>query len=324
MTIPLRSGRRSPIQLTELSLGCAQLGNLYRAISDDDAQATVDAAWEAGIRYFDTAPHYGLGLSERRLGAALAGRPRDAYVVSTKVGRLLEPVAPGNRGRDDEGFDVPASHRRVWDFSRDGVLRSLEQSLERLGLDRVDLVYLHDPDDHWDDAIRHAYPALEELRAQGVVSGIGAGMNQTAMLAEFARHTEMDTLMLAGRYTLLDQQALDELLPLCEERGVGLVAGGVFNSGLLAQPQPSPGGRYDYGDAPRELVERAGRLGEVCAEHGTSLPAAAIAFVLAHPAVVSACVGARSAAQVARNVDLYTAGVPTALWPALQAPGLLR
>jgi D-threo-aldose 1-dehydrogenase len=264
-----------------------------------------------------------LGLSERRLGTALAGRPRESYVVSTKVGRLLEPLAARSSRRDDGGFDVPASHRRVWDFSRDGVLRSLEQSLSRLGLDRVDLVYLHDPDDHWDDALRHAYPALEELRAQGVVSGIGAGMNQTAMLAEFARRTEMDTLMLAGRYTLLDQEAREELLPLCEERGIGVVAAGVFNSGLLAQPQPSSG-RYDYGDAPWELVERARRVAEVCAEHGTSLPAAAIAFVLAHPAVVSACIGARSAVQVVRNVGLYAGSVPLELWPALRARGLLR
>lgn len=263
-------------------------------------------------------------MSERRLGDALVGRPRDDYVVSTKVGRLLEPTG-GNPGRRDEGgFDVPATHRRVWDFSRDGVLRSLDQSLERLGLDRVDLVYLHDPDDHWDDALRHAYPALEELRAQGVVSGIGAGMNQTAMLAEFARRTEMDTLMLAGRFTLVDQGALDELLPVCEDRGVGVVAAGVFNSGLLAQPQPSPGSRYDYADAPPELVERARRIADICADQGTSLPAAAINFVLSHPAVVSACVGARSAAQVARNVRLYAEGVPPGLWPALRAGGLLR
>ncbi|MGN6797203.1 MAG: aldo/keto reductase [Gaiellaceae bacterium] len=317
-------GRRSSLQLTELSLGCAQLGNLYRAVSDDDARATVDAAWDAGIRYFDTAPHYGLGLSERRLGAALADRPRDSYVVSTKVGRLLEPLAAGSRRRDDEGFDVPASHRRVWDFSRDGVLRSLEQSLSRLGLDHVDLVYLHDPDDHWDEALRHAYPALEELRAQGVVSGIGAGMNQTAMLADFARETEMDTLMLAGRYTLLDQGALDELLPLCEERGIGVVAAGVFNSGLLAQPRPSPGSHYDYGNAPPEMVDRAERIADVCDAHGTSLPAAAIAFVLSHRAVVSACVGARSAAQVARNVAHYAEEVPLGLWAALRARGLLR
>lgn len=309
--------------MSELSLGCAQLGNLYRAISDDDARATVDAAWARGIRYFDTAPHYGLGLSERRLGAALAGRPRDDYVVSTKVGRVLEPAAEVI-GRDREGFDVPATHRRVWDFSRDGILRSLESSLARLGLDRVDLVFLHDPDDHWRDAIGRAYPALEELRSQGVVAGIGAGMNQTAMLAAFARHADMDTFMLAGRYTLLEQAALDELLPLCHERGIGLVAAGVFNSGLLARATPSAAARYEYGDAPPTVVERARRIAEVCARQGTTLPAAAIALPLAHSAVVSVCIGARSPAQLERNVELYEAGVPPGLWAALRRCGLLR
>jgi D-threo-aldose 1-dehydrogenase len=311
------------LQLTELSLGCAQLGNLFRAIDEDEARATVDAAWDAGIRYFDTAPHYGLGLSERRLGAALAGRLRAEYVVSTKVGRLLEPVA-SVRGLDDDGFDVPATHRRVWDFSREGILRSLESSLERLGLDRVDVVYLHDPDDHWHDALRLAYPALEELRAQGVVSSIGAGMNQTAMPADFVRHTDMDTLMLAGRYTLLDRGAADELLPLCLERGVGIVAAGVFNSGLLAREDPSRDGRYDYGEAPDDLVARARQLAAACDELGASLPAAAIAFPLAHPAVVSVCVGARSAAQVERNVALHARGVPDELWSGLRERGLLR
>jgi D-threo-aldose 1-dehydrogenase len=320
--IPVRSAQRLPLPLTELSLGCAQLGNLYRAIDDDDARATVDAAWERGIRYFDTAPHYGLGLAERRLGAALASRRRSDYLVSTKVGRLLEPLSVP-AGRDGGGFDVPATHRRVWDFSRDGVLRSLESSLERLGLDRVDVVYLHDPDDHWDDAVRQGYPALEELRAQGVVSAIGAGMNQSAMLADFARHTDMDVVMLAGRYTLLEQGARDDLLPICEERGIGIVAAGVFNSGLLASVEPSRGANYDYGDAPGELVERARRIAAVCAENGTTLPAAAIAFPLTHPAVVSVCVGARSAAQVERNVGLYEAGVPEELWAALRAAGLL-
>jgi D-threo-aldose 1-dehydrogenase len=202
-------------------------------------------------------------------------------------------------------------------------MRSLEQSLDRLGLDRVDLVYLHDPDEHWDDALRHAYPALEELRSEGVVSGIGAGMNQVEMLVEFTRRTNMDTLMLAGRYTLLDRSALTELLPLCEQRGVGVVVAGVFNSGLLAHANPSTGGRFDYREAPVDVVERACRIAEVCAVHGTSLPAAAIAFVLEHPAVLSACIGARSADQVVRNVDLYEDGVPRALWPALRADGLL-
>jgi D-threo-aldose 1-dehydrogenase len=323
VTLATRPVPRCPLRLTELSLGCSQLGNLYRAIPDTQAYATVDAAWEQDIRYFDTAPHYGLGLSERRLGSALAGRPRSDYVLSTKVGRRLEPLSPSGQ-IDDEGFDVTATHRRVWDFSRDGVLRSLEESLRRLGLDAVDIVYLHDPDEHRLEVLDTAYPALEELRAQGVVSAIGAGMNQTEMLADFARHTDMDVLMLAGRYTLLEQSALDDLLPLCQQRGIGIVAAGVFNSGLLARRTPADGAKYNYDDAPEALVLRARHMAEICERHGTSLPAAALAFPLAHPAVLSVCVGARSPEQIERNVDLYRSGVPATVWSELQEQGLLR
>ncbi len=311
------------VDLGGLSLGCAQLGNLYRALPDADARATVDAAWDAGVRYFDTAPHYGLGLSERRLGEALAGRPRGSFVLSTKVGRLLEPLDRVD-GPDDGGFAVPATHRRVWDFSRDGIRRSLSESLERLGLDRVDVVYLHDPDDHWREVVETGFPALAELRDEGVVTAVGAGMNQSAMLADLVRRFDVDVLMLAGRYTLLDQRSLDDLLPLCEERGVGIVAAGVFNSGLLARPWPPDGARYDYGDAPPELVERARAIAAVCERHGTSLPAAAIAFPLAHPAVVNVCLGARSPEQVQRNAALHRQGVPRELWGELKAEHLLR
>jgi D-threo-aldose 1-dehydrogenase len=310
-------------ELTELSLGGAQLGNLYHAIPDEQAHATVGAAWAAGIRYFDTAPHYGLGLSERRLGDALAGHPRNGYVLSTKAGRLLEPL-PEPHSADAEGFEVPAKYRRVWDFSRDGVLRSIEESLSRLGLDRVDIVYLHDPDDHYRDVLSHAYPALEELRSQGVVSAIGAGMNQTAMLTDFARNTDMDLLMLAGRYTLLEQPALDELLPACEQRGIGVVAAGVFNSGLLARRRPERDARYNYADAPPELLQRAVRIAAICEQHDSSLPAAALAFPLGHPAVVSVCVGARSPEQVERNAALRLAHPPPQLWTQLKAEGVLR
>ena len=292
-------------------------------IDDGQARATVEAAWAEGIRYFDTAPHYGLGLSERRLGAALSGRARSDYVLSTKVGRLLEPTASHGL-MDDGGFAVPAEFRRVWDFSRDGVLRSLAESLERLGVDRVDIVYLHDPDDHRDDAFLRAYPALEELRSQGLVKAIGAGMNQSAMLADFARHTDVDVLMLAGRYTLLEQSALDDLLPVCADRGVAVVAAGVFNSGLLAQPMPSPTARYEYREAPGELVDRATRIAAACKRHGTTLPAAALAFPLAHPAVVSVCIGAHLPEQVVRNTALGRAAVPGALWVELKEEGLLR
>jgi D-threo-aldose 1-dehydrogenase len=219
---------------------------------------------------------------------------------------------------------VPASHRRVWDFSRDGILRSLEGSLDRLGLDRVDVVYLHDPDDHRDEAIREGYPALEELRAQGVVRAIGAGMNQSEMLADFVRHTDMDLLMLAGRYTLLDQSALDDLLPLCEESGVRVVAAGVFNSGILARSRPADGARYNYGEAPQQIVEQARRIDEVCGRYRVELPAAALQFPLAHAAIVSVCVGARSPEQVEQNARLSRAPIPAELWRELRAEGLLR
>jgi len=331
MTVPdgdnarVRTDRRGKarIDVGGLSLGCAQLGNLYREVSDEDARATVDAAWELGVRYFDTAPHYGLGLSERRLGAALAARPRDAYVLSTKVGRLLEPVDVVE-GLDDDGFVVPATHRRVWDFSRDGIRRSLSESLQRLGLDRVDIVYLHDPDDHWNEILETGYPALAELRAEGAVAAVGAGMNQAPMLADLIRRTDVDVVMLAGRYTLLEQDSLDDLLPVCEERGAAVVAAGVFNSGLLARPHPPDDARYDYAGAPPELVRRARAIAAVCERHGTTLPAAAIAFPLAHPAVVSVCIGARSAEQMERNAALYRESITPDLWSELKAEGLLR
>ncbi|GAA3140755.1 aldo/keto reductase [Planomonospora alba] len=303
-------------------LGGGPIGNLFTAVDDATARAAVDAAYEAGIRLFDTAPHYGLGLSERRLGAALAGRPRGSYTLSTKVGRLLVPAEDGGGGRtDDEGFAVPAALRRVRDYSRDGVRRSLEESLRRLGLDAVDIVLIHDPDDHWEQAVSEAYPALAELRDQGVVRAIGAGMNQWEMLARFVRETDMDVVMLAGRYTLLDRSAERGLLPLCAERGVAVLAGGVFNSGLLATREPA--GTYDYVPAPGPLLERARRIAAVCERHGVTLPQAALAFPLRHPAVASVVFGARSAAEVARNAALAAAPVPDDLWAELAAEGLV-
>jgi len=306
-----------------LGLGCAQLGNLYRAMSDETAHAIVDEAWAQGIRYFDTAPHYGLGLSERRVGAALAGRPRDEYVLSTKVGRLIEEN-PSYTGveRDDEGFDVPADLVRRRDYSRDGVLRSLESSLARLDLDRIDIAFVHDCEDYVEEALAGAIPALIDLRAQGVVRHVGLGMNFDKVLARFVRESDVDTIMLAGRYTLLEQPALDELLPLCVERGVRVMAAGVFNSGILATP--SPGTTYNYEAAPAELVGKAQRIADVCVRFGVELPAAAIAFVAAHPAVDSVVLGASSVDQVRQNAARASAEVPPALWEALVEEGLLR
>ncbi|GII02679.1 aldo/keto reductase [Planobispora takensis] len=308
------------MELSRYGFGGAPIGNLFTAVDDATATAAVEAAFDAGIRLFDTAPHYGLGLAERRLGAALAGRPRDSYVLSTKVGRLIVP-SPGGGGRDEEGFDVPADLRRVRDYSREGVRRSLEESLERLGLDSVDIALIHDPDDHWEQAVSEAYPALAELREQGVVKAIGAGMNQWEMLAGFVRETDVDVVMLAGRYTLLDQSGGRELLPLCLERGVRVLAAGVFNSGLLATHEPS--GTYDYAPAPGSLLARARGIAAVCGRHGVTLPQAALAFPLRHPAVASVVVGTRSAGEVARNAALTARPVPEDLWTDLAAEGLL-
>ncbi|WP_067178935.1 aldo/keto reductase [Microtetraspora niveoalba] len=308
------------LALPRLGLGGAPIGNLFTAVTDEDARAAVEAAWRAGVRLYDTAPHYGLGLSERRLGAALAGR--SGHVLSTKVGRLLVPsdAGGGTRGKDDEGFDVPAGHRRVWDFSRDGVLRSLEESLERLGVPSVDIVLIHDPDGHPREALEEAYPALAALRDQGAVRAIGVGMNQWELPARFVRETDIDVVMLAGRYTLLDQSGLP-LLDACAERGVRVLAAGVFNSGLLATDRPS--GTFDYRPAPAELVARARGVAAVCERHGVTLPRAAAAFPLRHPAVSTVVLGARSAAEAGRNAALLDRPVPEDLWAELVAEGLL-
>ncbi|MER6015302.1 aldo/keto reductase [Streptomyces bluensis] len=311
---------RSGVEVSALSFGAAGIGNLYREVSDAQADAALGAAWSAGIRYFDTAPHYGLGLSERRVGAFLRERPRGTYVISTKVGRRLEP-ADGHGDDLAHGFAVPATHRRVWDFSADGIRRGLEDSLARLGLDRVDVVYLHDPDDHAEQAFREGYPALERLRAEGLVGAIGAGMNQSAMLTRFVRDTDVDVVLCAGRYTLLEQGALADLLPAAEERGTSVVVGGAFNSGLLADPKP--GATYNYASAPQELVARALRLKDIAERHGTTLRAAALAFPGAHPAVASVLVGARSADEARDGAEQFAALVPADFWQELVAEGLL-
>ncbi|MDH6566221.1 D-threo-aldose 1-dehydrogenase [Streptomyces sp. SAI-117] len=310
----------SGVPVSALAFGGAVIGNLFTEVTDEEAHEAITAAWERGVRYFDTAPHYGLGLSERRLGQALKDRPRAEFTISTKVGRRLEPATGGG---DDlaNAFAVPATLRRVWDFSADGVRRTLDASLERLGLDHVDVVYLHDPDDHAEQAFREGYPALEKLRSEGVVGAIGAGMNQTGMLTRFVRETDVDVVLCAGRYTLLDQSALSELLPAAVERGVSVVVGGAFNSGLLADPRPDA--TYNYAQAPGDLLDRALRMREVAERHGISLRAAALAYCAAHPAVASVLVGARSAAEVHDAADQFATPVPPALWQELRDTGLL-
>ena len=317
--------------VTRLGFGSASIGGLFTDVADDDAIAAVHHAWDLGVRYFDTAPLYGYGASERRLGAALRDRPRDTFVLSTKVGRLVRDDAaiPGDAdidhqrldGVDDAFYVRRQAVRLVFDYSADGVRRSLEESLERLGLDRIDIAFIHDPDEHWPAAISEAWPALERLRSEGLIRAVGAGMNQSAMLTRFARETDMDVLLVANRYTLLDQEALGELLPVCVERGIAVLVGGVMNSGVLADPRP--GSRFDYAPAPPGILERARRLGEVCARHGVPLRAAAMQFPLAHPAVVSLVAGVRTPAHLDDYPAMLAHAIPPELWAELRAEGLL-
>lgn len=304
--------------ISQVGLGSAPFGNLYEATTDEACQAVVDAAWEAGIRSFDTAPHYGIGLAERRLGAALAGRPRDEYSISTKVGRTLVPTPERAGESDDHGFVTPALFRREWDFSRDGILRSIDESLTRMDLDDVEIVYLHDPDEHWEQASTTGIDTLIELRDQGVVGAIGAGMNQSAMLAEFVRRCDIDIVMVAGRYTLADRSAADELLPLALERGVSVVAAAVYNSGLLSLPEVPDDAMFDYRQAPADMIARARAMAEICARHGVTLPDAALQFPLRHPAVTSVVVGLRTPQQVADTIHRAAVPIPDALWAELE------
>lgn len=309
------------LELTQLGLGGTSVGSLYGPVDDETATATVRRAYELGVRYFDTAPYYGHGSSERRFGAALAQRPRGSYVLSTKVGRLLVADATGETKpphfRDSEPF------RAEFDFSRDGVLRSIDASRARLGIETFDILYVHDCQDQVEAALEGALPALAELRARGEIAAVGAGLNVVDTCLALARDADLDCLLLANRYTLLEQGPLDALFPLCQERGIGIVIGGPFNSGILATG-PVEGARYDYRPAPAEVVERVRLIEAVCAEHGVALPAAALQFPLAHPLVASVVCGARTEEEVMANVALMAAPIPAAFWEALKAKGLLR
>ncbi len=290
-----------------LGLGTAPLGGLYDAVDDETAEATVERACSLGVHLFDTAPYYGSGLAERRLGAVLREQPRDELTVSTKVGRLLRPGDSRN-----SGWHGAPPLDAYFDFSYDAALRSLDESLERLGLDRVDIALVHDPDDHYEEALAGAFRALARLREEGVVRAIGVGMNQTEMLCRFAREADPDCFLVAGRYTLLDRSAADELLPVCEERGIAVIAGGVFNSGVLAD-----GETYDYAPAPPAVLERAAELRTVCARYGVPLAAAAVQFPSRHPAVASVLAGCRSPAEVEEDVRLFELNLPDDLWQEL-------
>jgi D-threo-aldose 1-dehydrogenase len=295
-----------------IGLGTAALGGLFQPVSDDEALATIDRAWERGIRFFDTAPLYGHGLAERRLGRALSARPRDEFVLATKAGRLLRADAPPDPGQSFWQGAPPLNP--VFDFSEEGALRSLEESLERLGLDRVDIVHVHDPDEHLEEALDGAYRALDRLRREGAIRALGAGMNHVEPLLRLARGAEFDCFLVAGRFTLLDRSALPELLPLCLERGIDVIAGGVLNSGILAG-----GTTFDYAPAPPALVDRARRLEELCERHGVPLLAAALQFPLSHPAVKTVLVGARSVAELDESLDALSVPIPADLWAELGA-----
>ena len=308
---------RTPLEVTRLGFGTAPLGGLFQALDDDEAHRVVEGAWSAGIRFFDTAPQYGNGLAEQRLGAVLRSKPRHEFVLATKVGRLLRAGAPPQ----GDGFPGAPPLNPVFDFSYDGVMRSVEESVTRLGIDRIDILHIHDPDEHFDEALSGAYPALHRLRSEGTIKAVGAGMNQAEMLARFAREANFDCFLLAGRYTLLDQVGLKELLPLCVEREIAIIAGGVFNSGILADPKP--GTHYNYQVAPDDLVQRAARIKAVCERNGVSQKAVAIQFPLGHPAVQTVLTGCRSMDELDENVQAFEAPIPPAVWEDLKAEGLL-
>jgi len=321
------------LDFTELGFGSAPLGNLYRAIDEDAAQATLRAAWDGGARYFDTAPLYGLGLAETRLNQFLRGRPRDDYVLSTKVGRRLRIVAPEARTGIGKFFDTPA-RREVYDYSYDGVMRSFEDSLERLGIDRVDILFVHDldifthgsraeSDRRIDQFMASGYDALVELRDAGTIRAFGGGINEWPVCQRLAERGDFDLFLLAGRYTLLEQEALETFLPLCETRGIGIVLGGPYNSGILATG-PVEGAWYNYEVAPERVRELVRRIEAVCREHDTPLIAAALQFPLHHPSVVSVIPGGQSAEEVRANAEVLTTHVPDALWAALKDTGLMR
>ncbi|SFK12181.1 aldo/keto reductase [Bradyrhizobium sp. Gha] len=307
------------LDVTSIGLGSAPLGGLFSAVSDADAEATLAAGWSAGIRFYDTAPLYGFGLAEQRLGAFLRQQKRESYAISTKVGRLLR--APDATTVEDDHYKGTPALRPQYDFSYDGVMRSVEESLGRLGLDRVDVLLVHDPDDHYEAAVSGAFRALVRLREDGTVKAIGSGMNQCEMLTRFAEAVPVDCFLLAGRYTLLDQGALDALFPVCVAKDIGILLGGIYNSGILANPHS--GAKFNYEDADAALVARAIELDQLCRKHGTELKAAALQFCTAHPAVTVAVMGARNAAEVADNIAMSGRAVPHAFWQELRARKLV-
>lgn len=326
----MRNLGTTSLRVTEIGFGGAPLGNLFAVVSDEEAQASLATAWGSGCRFFDTAPLYGYGLSERRVGDALRDKPRAQYVLSTKVGRLLRP---GMQGRDSgTDFKSPMPFHAEFDYSYDATMRSFEDSLQRLGLDRIDVALIHDIGRDWHgdrqpaivrQAMSGAAKALAELKAAGRVGAIGIGVNEAEVCGEALEQGEFDCFLLAGRYTLLEQAPLDRLFPACRKRNVSIIIGGPFNSGLLARIG-QPDATYNYGAVPPEMAQRAAALHAVCSRHGVPLPAAALQFPLAHPVVASVIPGARNAAEVASHWQWARLTIPSALWEDLRAQGLLH
>lgn len=306
--------------MTRLGLGGAPLGGLFRDVAEDAAVAIVRRALELGLKLFDTAPLYGHGKSEQRMGRALAGIPIGSRVLATKVGRLLVPVEPGKLEPDE--FDNPAPFKPVFDFSYEGTMKSFEASLKRLGVERIDILHIHDPDDHYEEAIQGAYRALADLRRQGMIRAVGAGMNQAEMLARFAREGDFECFLLAGRYTLIDHTALKELLPLCVEKRIGIIIGGPYNSGVLATGV-QPGAKFNYADVPSWVVERVRKVEAVCARHNVPMKAAALQFPLAHRAVAAVIPGARSVGELEENFRLLSRPIPADFWADLRKEKIL-
>jgi len=303
---------RTGVEISRLSLGTAALGGLYTSVSDADCIDTVLTAIDNGINFIDTAPHYGKGTSEVRIGKAIAGRDRSTFVISTKIGRLL---VPSTTDIDDFFMDADNTVERKFDFSASGVRQSLEGSLERLGLDSVEILFIHDPDANADEAILEAYPELDRMRSEGIIKAIGVGMNQCETPTRVIKETDIDMVLIAGRYSLLDQKAMEELLPTALERNVDIIAAGVFNSGILANPVK--GATYDYVPASDELLAKAVRIREVLDGHHVSLTSAALQFPLRHPAVKSVLVGCRSAAEVATNIAEFDKTIENKVWDDL-------
>lgn len=313
-----------PIEFGPLSFGGAELGNLFTAVDDAQSTAALETTWDLGIRYFDTSPHYGLGLSERRIGEFLADKNRDDYLVSTKVGRLLEPTPENAHKPDDTWFLVPQAARRVWDYSADGIRRSLDDSLQRMGLDRVDILYLHDPEQYGVTGdIPGALATLASMRDEGLVRAVGVGTSDVAILRDAVADSDIDLVMVSNRYTLLDQSAPLAISDLCRERGVGIVNVGVFNSGILATAEPREDAHFEYGPVPADRLETVRRIVAVCRNHGVELPAAALAYSLRDDAVRTVAVGSAKPEEMRENAERMSVRIPDELWRELATTGLV-